>query len=145
MNVIARLAGALRASLARAPGGQPGPIGLDDAPEDWRAYAERVSRCVSEALDAPDDGAAATPGSRVLLDSYALGCAAAGVAAPTLRLRTWLDARGRIARVETSAGGAAGELDAALSVALLGRPVGATPPRGMPQPVLVRLGFAPAA
>lgn len=145
MNLIARLAGALRASLARTPGGQSGPIGLDDAPEDWRAYAEQVSRCVSEALEALGDGQACASPSHALLDGYALGCAAAGIAVPALRLRAWLDARGRIARVETSVGGAAGELDAALSAALLGRPVGATPPRGMPQPVLVRLAFAPMA
>ncbi|GAB7537850.1 hypothetical protein [Burkholderia sp. 3C] len=146
MSLFARWVGALRATLSGAPSVTAGrSIDHDDAPEDWRAYAEHVSRCMCEALDAPG----VTPASLAVLDGYASACVAAGEPSPALRLRAWLDVHGRIARVEASPGAVPAvspdSLGAALTAVLVGRPVGETPPRGMPQPVLVRLGFAGTA
>lgn len=126
---------AFGAALIRWLTNRRAPVAVGDAPAAWLAYAERVSRRLQEALDGAD---AAARRVRAQLDCHADTCVAAGDAAPALRLRAWLDTRGRVMRVETSppAGPA---IDAALRAALVGRPVGASPPRRMRQPLVVRL------
>ncbi|KWO69317.1 hypothetical protein [Burkholderia ubonensis] len=64
-----------------------------------------------------------------------------GDAPPALRLKAWLDRRGNIERVE-SAPAFAPDVAADLRSALVGRRVGAPPPRGMTQPVVVRVRVA---
>ncbi|ALK34207.1 hypothetical protein [Burkholderia plantarii] len=167
MSAVARLVGSLGARVTqlargRRPDEPAQPVAFDAAPGRWRDYAHRVSRCLREVLDGPDAAAAR---SRAAIDGHANARALAGDAVPVLRLRIWLDAAGAIARVAAgpehegtdadarnqadgtgegaAADGAAGAaIDAALAAALVGREIGAVPPRGMPQPVVVRLRFA---
>ncbi|WP_246792151.1 hypothetical protein [Burkholderia perseverans] len=161
MSAVARLVGSLGARVTqlargRRPDDPAQPVAFDAAPERWRDYAHRVSRCLREVLDGPD---AAATRSRAAIDGHANARALAGDAVPVLRLKIWLDAAGAITRVAagpehedtdadtdaqnqadgTDAGAA---IDAALAAALVGREIGAVPPKGMPQPVVVRLRFA---
>ncbi len=142
MSWPARLLGWLTRRPARARGraGTRRAVAIEAAPERWRRYAQQVSACVSRALE---EAEVAAQRSRDAIDAYAVERAATGDPAPALRLGAWLDARGRITRVEAERGQAAsGALGAALGEMLIGRPVGAAPPLGMPQPVRVRLTFA---
>ncbi|MBN3724086.1 hypothetical protein G3N92_07765, partial [Burkholderia sp. Ac-20379] len=85
MSLLARWAGALRATFSGAPGVVAArAIDRDDAPADWRAYAEQVSRCMCEALDAPDapDAPGVAPASLAVLDDYASARVAAGDPSP---------------------------------------------------------------
>lgn len=165
MSAVARLVGSLGARVTQLARGRrvddsAQPVAFDAAPERWREYAHRVSRCLREVLDGSD---AAATRSRAAIDGHANARALAGDAVPVLRLKIWLDAAGAITRVAAgpehedtdtqnqadgteegaAADGAAGAaIDAALAAALVGREIGAVPPKGMPQPVVVRLRFA---
>lgn len=115
---------------------KPEAIAVDEAPQAWMAYAQRVSQHLQAALDGNAEVA------RRLIASCTRQMAAHGGAteASAFRVRVWLDRWGRVKRVDTS------ELTddaakSALLAALRDQRVGARPPRGMAQPLVVRLAF----
>ncbi|WGS48367.1 hypothetical protein LFL96_11195 [Paraburkholderia sp. D15] len=141
MSVADRF-GALRAAWSSVFGGRPrakpAAVGVDAAPSAWVSYAQQVALCLQTAL--ADDEASA---SRLAgFFERQANAATAGQHVPVLRLKTWLDARGRVERIECVQGGEVGleeELEAELAALVVGRQVGLPPPRDMIQPVVVRL------
>ncbi|WP_431824892.1 hypothetical protein [Burkholderia sp. F1] len=137
MTGAGRIGAALRALLARGRPAQRGPVAVGDAPAAWVDYAQRVAQRLEAALDGTD---AAASRFRAHLERAAAHSEDDG-APPALRLKAWLDRRGGIERVE-SAPAFAPDVAADLRSALVGRRVGAPPPRGMTQPVVVRVRVA---
>ncbi|RQR64719.1 hypothetical protein DIE07_05190 [Burkholderia sp. Bp9002] len=139
MNGPGRIGAALRSLLT---GGRParhsGPVAVADAPEAWVVYAQRVSQRLEAALDGT--GAAASR-FRAHLERQAGFAANDGAMPPALRLRAWLDRCGDVERIESEPAFAP-EVDADLRSVLVGQPIGAPPPRGMMQPVVVRVHVA---
>ncbi|MGZ2747160.1 hypothetical protein V0P10_21525 [Burkholderia stagnalis] len=129
---------ALRSLLAGGRPAQSGPVAVADAPEAWVVYAQRVSQRLEAALD--DTGAAARR-FRAHLECHAGSAANDGATPPALLLRAWLDRRGDVERIDSEPAFAP-DVDADLRSALVGQPVGAPPPRGMMQPVVVRVHVA---
>lgn len=126
------------------------PVAGSDAPRAWVAYAQAVSLHFQAALvgdsepaqrfnaflDARDDAAAS--------DVAAGKEASADAQVPTtLRVKAWFDASGHVTRVEfPSFGNDAADTD--LRTLLTQQQMNVAPPRGMRQPVVVRIGLAPA-
>ncbi|WGS45943.1 hypothetical protein LFL97_24975 [Burkholderia sp. JSH-S8] len=129
---------ALRSLLAGGRPARSGPVAAADAPEAWVVYAQRVSQRLEAALDGT--GAAASR-LRAHLECNAGAAANEGAMPPALLLRAWLDRRGDIERIESEPAFAR-DVAADLRSALVGQPVGAPPPRGMMQPVVVRVRVA---
>ncbi|KVD08081.1 hypothetical protein WI80_14855 [Burkholderia ubonensis] len=143
MTSAGRIGAALRALLTRGRPAQRGPVAVGDAPAAWADYAQRVAQRLAAALDGTD---AAASRLRAQLERDASRReddedGEHGDAPPALRLKAWLDRRGNIERVE-SAPAFAPDVAADLRSALVGRRVGAPPPRGMTQPVIVRVRVA---
>ncbi|MDR0240791.1 MAG: hypothetical protein LBJ65_04220 [Burkholderia sp.] len=137
-----RIGAALRAWL---PGRtRPDATAAHDAPAAWGAYAQHVARWLQAALDG-DEAAASRLRADVerWADGLADALADAGDAGPVLPVRAWFDRRGRVTRVDSAAAGQAA-LDAALHAALVGRAVGMAPPRGMAQPLVLRVALTGA-
>ncbi|WP_232458764.1 hypothetical protein [Burkholderia ubonensis] len=111
-----------------------------DAPAAWADYAQRVAQRLAAALDGTD-AAASRLRTQLERDASRGEDDEHGDAPPALRLKAWLDRRGNIERVE-SAPAFAPDVAADLRSALVGRRVGAPPPRGMTQPVVVRVRVA---
>ncbi|NTZ84673.1 hypothetical protein FCJ61_17120 [Burkholderia metallica] len=133
MIVAHRLGAALRALL---PGrARPHATAAHDAPAAWGLYAQHVAQWLQTALDGDD---AAAGRLRADVERWADALADAGDDGPVLPVRAWLDRRGRVTRVDSAAAGQAA-LDAALHAALAGREVGMAPPRGMAQPLVLRV------
>ncbi|PQV46080.1 hypothetical protein [Paraburkholderia sp. BL21I4N1] len=137
MNVVGRVK-AFGAALLSALGGdlrvKPDAVAVGDAPAAWVHYAEQVARRLHSALDGADSAACRL---RASLEQRA---GATGDNEPlALRLKTWLDARGRIERIEC-APRCAPEIEADLHLVAVGKGIGKAPPRGMIQPIVVRLG-----
>ncbi|WP_244137767.1 hypothetical protein [Burkholderia sp. BCC1644] len=138
MIVARRIGAALRAWL---PGRtRSGAMAGRDAPAAWGAYAQHVARWLQMVLDGDD---AAASRLRADVERWADALADAGDDGPVLPVRAWLDRRGRVTRVDSAAAGPA-TLDAALDAALVGRAVGIAPPRGMAQPLVLRVALTGA-
>ncbi|KWO87136.1 hypothetical protein WM32_13870 [Burkholderia ubonensis] len=140
MTSAGRIGAALRALLTRGRPAQRGPVAAGDAPAAWADYAQRVAQRLAAALDGTD-AAASRLRARLERDASRSEDDEHGDAPPALRLKAWLDRRGNIERVE-SAPAFAPDVAADLRSALVGRRVGAPPPRGMTQPVVVRVRVA---
>lgn len=140
-----RIAAALRALLpdGRPPDGRPrdrrppdaSPTSAADAPAAWVMYAEGVAHALRTVLDG--DGAAVCR-LRADVGRWADRLADTGDDVPVLPVRAWLDRRGRVTRVD-SAPASDPAVDAALHDALVGRAIGTAPPRGMTQPIVMRV------
>jgi hypothetical protein len=132
-----RIGAALRALL---PGRAPHAISAGDAPAAWGAYAGRFGQWLQATLECDE---AAVRRLRAGIEHWADERADAGDDGPVLPVRAWLDRYGHVTRVDS---GAAGQpaLDAALHAALVGRAVGAAPPRGMAQPLVLRMTLTDA-
>ncbi|WP_321789485.1 hypothetical protein [Burkholderia pyrrocinia] len=145
MSVASRTAGNRIAAALRAllPDGRPrgrrlpdaGPTSAADAPAAWVMYAESVAQGLRAVLDGDD---AAVCRLRADVGRWADRLADTGDDVPVLPVRAWLDRRGRVTRVD-SAPASDPAVDAALRDALVGRAVGTTPPRGMTQPIVMRV------
>lgn len=140
MTGAGRFGAALRALLTRVRLAQRGPVAVGDAPAAWADYAQRVAQRLAAALDGTD-AAASRFRAQLERDAARSEDDERGDAPPTLRLKAWLDRRGNVARVE-SAPAFAPDVAADLRSALVGRRVGLPPPRGMTQPVVVRVRVA---
>ncbi|HEF5873246.1 TPA: hypothetical protein SAY52_003895 [Burkholderia cenocepacia] len=138
MSVARRLDAALRALL---PGrGRSGATATRDAPAAWGRYAQHVAQWLQTVLDGDD---AAASRLRADVERWADARADAGDDGPVLPVRAWLDRRGRVTRVDCAAAGQTA-LGAALHAALAGREIGLAPPRGMTQPLVLRVTLAGA-
>ncbi|MBZ5791200.1 hypothetical protein K8353_13885 [Burkholderia contaminans] len=113
-----------------------------DVPAAWGAYAQRIAQWLQATLDVEGDDAAVCR-LRAGIECWAGELADAGDDGPVLPVRAWLDRYGHVTRIDS---GAAGQpvLDAALHAALVGRAVGAAPPRGMAQPLVLRMTLTDA-
>ncbi|KWN64940.1 hypothetical protein [Burkholderia ubonensis] len=140
MTGAGRIGAALRALLTRGRPARRGPVAAGDAPAAWADYAQRVAQRLAAALDGTD-AAASRFRAQLERDAARREDGEHGDAPPALRLKAWLDRRGNIERVE-SAPAFAPDVAADLRSALVGRRVGAPPPRGMTQPVVVRVRVA---
>ncbi|KVP69683.1 hypothetical protein [Burkholderia ubonensis] len=140
MTSAGRIGAALRALLTRGRPAQRGPVAAGDAPAAWADYAQRVAQRLAAALDGTD-AAASRLRAQLERDASRSEDDEDGDAPPALRLKAWLDRRGNVERVE-SAPAFAPDVAADLRSALVGRRVGAPPPRGMTQPVIVRVRVA---
>ncbi|KVZ76152.1 hypothetical protein [Burkholderia ubonensis] len=140
MTGAGRIGAALRALLTRGRPARRGPVAAGDAPAAWADYAQRVAQRLAAALDGTD-AAASRLRARLERDASRSEDDEHGDAPPALRLKAWLDRRGHIERIE-SAPAFAPDVAADLRSALVGRRVGAPPPRGMTQPVVVRVRVA---
>ncbi|KVU00313.1 hypothetical protein WK62_18930 [Burkholderia ubonensis] len=140
MTGAGRIGAALRALLTRGRPARRGPVAAGDAPAAWADYAQRVAQRLAAALDGTD-AAASRLRAQLERDASRSEDGEHGDAPQALRLKAWLDRRGNIERVE-SAPAFAPEVAADLRSALVGRRVGAPPPRGMTQPVVVRVRVA---
>lgn len=132
------------------------PVAESDAPRAWVAYAQAVSLHFQAALvgdsepaqrfnaflDARDDAAASDAAAGNGSNGGEGANADAHVPA-TLRVKAWFDASGHVTRVEfPSFGNDAADTD--LRTLLTQQQMNVAPPRGMRQPVVVRIGLAPA-
>ncbi|KVW32726.1 hypothetical protein WK94_04320 [Burkholderia ubonensis] len=140
MTGAGRIGAALRALLTRGRPARRGPMAAGDAPAAWADYAQRVAQRLAAALDGTD-AAASRLRAQLERDASRSEDDEDGDAPPALRLKAWLDRRGNVERVE-SAPAFAPDVAADLRSALVGRRVGAPPPRGMTQPVVVRVRVA---
>lgn len=131
--------GALGAALLALVSGdlwaKQGPVAVDEAPRAWVAYAQRVSQRFQSALDGSGEAA------QRFHAFYEAKASDASALPPMMSVKTWLDARGQITRVEFTPRGS-DEAEADLRALLVGQRLGAPPPRGMKQPVVVRLSLA---
>ncbi|HEY1611574.1 MAG TPA: hypothetical protein VGG24_20100 [Paraburkholderia sp.] len=147
---IGMLGATLLALVGAGPQAQAGTVDAGAAPEAWVAYAQRVSQQFQVALAGDSE-----PAQRfsAWVDQFAtaqMNAASAGadpqtgaVATqagdpPTFRVRVWLDRAGKITRVEPDDIDDEGAV-ADLRALLMAQTIGARPPRGMKQPVVVRL------
>ncbi|MEK2603874.1 hypothetical protein [Burkholderia arboris] len=125
MIAAGRIAAALCAWL---PGRKrSGAMPAGDAPAVWGAYAQRVAPWLHAVLDGDD---APARDLRAGVERWADAQAGTGGDGAVLPVRAWFDRRGRVTRVDSGAGG---------QPALVGRTVGIAPPRGMAQPLVLRV------
>ncbi|KVK85574.1 hypothetical protein WS90_09000 [Burkholderia cepacia] len=113
-----------------------------DVPAAWGAYARRIAQWLQATLDGDDDDTTVCR-LRAGIERWAGERADAGDGRPVLPVRAWLDRYGHVTRIDSGAAGQAA-LDAALHAALVGRAVGAAPPRGMAQPLVLRMTLTDA-
>lgn len=113
-----------------------------DVPAAWGAYAQRIAQWLQATLDDESDDAAVCS-LRAGIERWAGERADAGDDRPVLPVRAWLDRYGHVTRIDSGAAGQAA-LDAALHAALVGRAAGAAPPRGMVQPLVLRMTLTDA-
>lgn len=115
-----------------------------DVPAAWGAYAQRIARWLQATLGGDNESDDATVCRlRAGIERWAGERADAGDDPPVLPVRAWLDRYGHVTRIDSGAAGQAA-LDAALHAALVGRAVGAAPPRGMAQPLVLRMTLTDA-
>ncbi|UEP31355.1 MULTISPECIES: hypothetical protein [unclassified Burkholderia] len=130
-----RIGAALRALLPSRARPAARALAADEAPAAWLAYADGVARRLQAAIDG-DDAAACR--LRADVGRWADRLADTGDDRLMLPVRAWLDRRGHVTRVD-SAPASDPAVDAALRDALVGRAVGAAPPHGMTQPIVLRM------
>lgn len=105
-------------------------VASNQAPAEWMAYAHRVSAAVSTWLEEED-------GPALVVRSYLGAARTEATAQPEpLTLKVWIDAQGRIERLDFALF-AQVEINQALRDALLGRTLPAAPPMGMIQPLRI--------
>jgi hypothetical protein len=125
-------------------------VTADQAPQAWIVYAQAVSQHLQSALASDAEPAQrfnaffghwVATDADVASSSEALSEDAALPAdPPTLKVKVWLDRKGQVTRVEFDQ--VADDLAAAdLRALLLAQSIGASPPRRMKQPVVVRLAL----
>lgn len=126
-------------------------VSVEQAPQAWLAYAQRVSETLQTALSSDTETARRFNdyfSNWVDTDAGALAQAPQSQQAaegaplpfdpPTLKVRVWLDRTGQVEQVQfADIGDDVAEAD--LRSLLLAQTVGAPPPRMMKQPVVVRL------
>jgi hypothetical protein len=111
-------------------------VSPEAAPRAWVAYAEAVNGKVTEWLRAEDEPA-------VRLRTYVDGLRpAADQSSPPITLRVWIDAKGVVTRVDF-APFAHETANQDLRGLLVGRSIGARPPRGMLLPLLLAVQLDP--
>lgn len=147
-----RMHGAVLALLALsgAAAADAQPVAADRAPQAWIAYAQRVSQQLQTALASDDSRAqrfrafferwVQTYGGTIPVNAEAPPPDHPLPPPPTLLVLVWLDRSGAVNRVGFDTLGD-DEAVANLESLLLAQKVGAAPPRGMKQPVMVRLGL----
>ncbi|MBN3783811.1 hypothetical protein G3O06_40825 [Burkholderia sp. Ac-20345] len=135
-----RIGAALRALLPGRARHDADAIAASDAPAAWGAYARRIAQWLRATLDGDD---AAVCRLRAGIEHWAGERAEAGDDSPVLPVRAWLDRYGHVTCVDSGAAGPPA-LDAALYAALVGRAVGAAPPRGMAQPLVLHMTLTDA-
>ncbi|HIH2748712.1 hypothetical protein L3V59_23580 [Burkholderia aenigmatica] len=135
-----RIGAALRALLPGRARHDADAIAAGDAPAAWGVYARRIAQWLQATLD--DDDAAVCR-LRAGLERWAGELADAGDDGAVLPVRAWLDRYGHVTHIDSGAAGQP-ELDAALHAALVGRAVGVAPPRGMAQPLVLRMTLTDA-
>ncbi|WP_258025664.1 hypothetical protein [Burkholderia sp. COPS] len=102
-----------------------------DVPAAWGAYAQRIARWLQATLDGDNESDdAAVCRLRAGIERWAGERADAGDDRPVLPVRAWLDRYGHVTRIDSGAAGQAA-LDAA-------------PPRGMAQPLVLRMTLTDA-
>lgn len=126
------------------------PVSADRAPQAWIAYAQRVSQQLYTALGSDDIRAqrfrafferwVQTYGGTIPVNAEAPPPDHPLLPPPTLLVLVWLDRSGAVTRVGFDKLGD-DEAVANLESLMLAQKVGAAPPRGMKQPVVVRLGL----
>jgi hypothetical protein len=139
--MIRRLISALALSLGLTAGqpalAQQRSVEPEAAPAEWIAYAGRVNAQVQAWLSGDDETALRL---RAYVDQTR---PAADQPSPPLRLQLWIDAAGRIERLDfTPFADETANTDLRSLVA--GRAVGAPPPRGMLLPLRLEVQLAPA-
>ncbi|MFP3504635.1 hypothetical protein [Burkholderia sp. SIMBA_062] len=130
-----RIGAALRALLPARARPAARALAAADVPAGWLAYADGVARRLQAAIDG-DDAAACR--LRADVGRWADRLADTGDDRLMLPVRAWLDRRGHVTRVD-SAPASDPAVDAALRDTLVGRAVGAAPPPGMTQPIVLRM------
>ncbi len=122
------------------------PVGADEAPREWIAYAQRVSQSLQTALAGDTETAQRFNDYFGNWTSNDAGLGAQSQRPPeppTLQVRVWLDRVGHVERVDFDPiGDAVAEAD--LRSLLVAQSVGEAPPRRMKQPVVVRLSLGAA-
>ncbi|AGK49131.1 hypothetical protein BTI_1865 [Burkholderia thailandensis MSMB121] len=118
--------------------GVPAAAQTADVPQPWIRYGELAGGQFRARLEA--EGEAADRLHRYL----AARVANAGADAPmqSIVVRAWMDANGAVTRVEFASLGDP-DADATLRQLLTATPLAEPPPPDMPQPLRVRLRFAP--
>lgn len=135
-----RIGAALRALLPGRARHEANAIAAGDAPAAWGVYAQRIAQWLQATLDGDD---AAVCRLRAGIEHWAGERVDAGDDGPVLPVRAWLDRYGHVTRVDSDSAGQPA-LDAALHAALVGRAVGTAPPRGMAQPLVLRMTLTDA-
>jgi hypothetical protein len=121
------LAGMLGLSFGPA---QAQSVAPNPAPAEWMDYAHKVSDAVSIWLEEED-------GPALVVRRYLGMARTEALAEPEpLTLKVWIDARGRVERLDF-APFADAEVNQAVRDALLGRTLAAAPPKDMIQPLRI--------
>jgi hypothetical protein len=107
-----------------------------DVPETWIAYAQLVGHQFQTWLEANDDNANAL---HQYLEEH-VPDASGDASPPSIGVRAWIDADGRVTRVEFNSLGDA-DADAVLHRLLTGHLMTKPPPPDMLQPLRVRLNL----
>ncbi len=127
------------------------PVAEGHAPRAWVAYAQIASQRFQQALAGDSEPAERFHAFLDARDDAAASDATANANATdadarvpsTLRVKAWFDASGHVTRVEfPPLGDEAAEAD--LRTLLTLQQMNAAPPRGMRQPVVIRIGLAEA-
>lgn len=136
-RLAATIAAALGLSMPASATLAQRQVSPEAAPAAWVAYAETVNGKVAEWLRGEDEAA-------VRLRAYVDGLRpAADQSSPPITLRLWIDAKGVVTRVEF-APFAHEAANTDLRGLLVGRAVGARPPRGMLLPLRLAVQLDPA-
>ncbi|CAB3643411.1 hypothetical protein LMG24238_00493 [Paraburkholderia sediminicola] len=128
------LGAALFALLGAGAQAQSQPVPAAQAPQAWVAYAQGVGQQFQTALEG---ASAEAQRFHAFLELRAASDSEAGSAPPMLSVKVWLDASGHIVRVAFAPLGDQ-QADDDLRTLLLAQSAG-VPPRGMRQPLVVRL------
>lgn len=140
---IGTLGATLLALVGAGAQAQTGAVSAEQAPQAWIAYAQRVSQQFQTALAGDSEPAqrfSAWVDQLAAAQTDPDGGTSQDTAAapPTFRVRVWLDREGTVTRIEAD-GVDDEQAQADLDAVLTARPIGARPPRGMKQPLVVRL------
>jgi hypothetical protein len=137
---IGALAAAVVGLLGMGAPAQAGTVPVDQAPEAWVLYAQRISAHFQTALEG--ETAAAQRFHAFLEQRASSDAAADSTGVPVvLSIRTWISAAGRVTQVEFTPLGDP-QADADLRQLLRAQSVGHAPPPGMRQPVVVRVSLS---
>ena len=139
-NGLRALGAAVLALLGFGASAQSQPVTAAQAPHTWVVYAQRVSQQLQSELEGQSPEAQRF---HAFFDQRAASAGEVAQVPAILSVKVWLDAAGGIVRAEFPSLGDE-QANADLRNVLLKQNAGA-PPRGMRQPVVVRLQFAAAS